>query len=78
MGAGTPGGTIMNEENYKLTEYRRRVDEVKQLIAKHGLLQAIVYKTHLARGEEQRIWIQAIAEWQMEHPGEIDRPGEPK
>jgi hypothetical protein len=56
--------------------YRARVDEVKQFIRQHGVLQAIVYKTHLVQSEEQKIWIQAIAEWGVEHPGEIERPAE--
>ncbi len=52
----------------ELKRYRARIDEVKQFIAKFGLQEAIVYKTHLTSGEEQKIWIQAMAEWEIEHP----------
>jgi hypothetical protein len=52
----------------ELKRYRESIDEVKRFIAKYGLLQAFVYKTHLVSGEEQKIWIQAMAEWEMEHP----------
>lgn len=55
----------------ELEKYRARIDQVKQFITKYGLLQAIVYKTHLVSAEEQKIWIQAMAEWEMEHPGQI-------
>jgi len=59
--------TMTSQDEFK--RYRARIDQVKQFIAKYGLLQAVVYKTHLTSGEDQRIWIQAMAEWEMEYPG---------